>query len=332
MVNLFLTKKCNLKCSYCFADEFVNKGCEEFSLENIKKAIDFIKTDGTSRIGLIGGEPTLYTYFSKVLDMLNDDENIDSISIFTNGLEIDKYFDQIKAEKFSLLVNCNSPKNIGCKYHKLEENIAKLAELKGEKCILGINLYSKDMDYSYIFELLNKTNNKILRYSIAIPNVIKEKTENILDACNMMKPLLLAFYNDCLKNKIIPFSDCNCLPICIYTREDMKILIELDNMAKKQGKFNSPIRSCITCTPVIDILPDLNAVRCFGLSKYMKVDISTYKTVKNLTAYFSNTIDIYAKLSFVSKKCKNCKMRLIDKCGICYTYKIKQIEKLKNII
>ena len=33
MANIFLTRKCNLKCPYCFADEFVNKKNEEVTLE-----------------------------------------------------------------------------------------------------------------------------------------------------------------------------------------------------------------------------------------------------------------------------------------------------------
>ena len=53
MANIFLTRKCNLKCPYCFADEFVNKKNEEVTLENFEKILNFIKKDGTSRIGLI---------------------------------------------------------------------------------------------------------------------------------------------------------------------------------------------------------------------------------------------------------------------------------------
>ena len=60
MANLFLTRKCNLKCPYCFADEFVNKENEEYTMENFHKAINFIKTMPDERVGFIGGEPTLH--------------------------------------------------------------------------------------------------------------------------------------------------------------------------------------------------------------------------------------------------------------------------------
>ena len=62
MANIFLTRKCNLKCSYCFTGEFVNKSNEEYTQKNLKKDIDFIKTDKEEPIGLMGG---LYIVFKK---------------------------------------------------------------------------------------------------------------------------------------------------------------------------------------------------------------------------------------------------------------------------
>ena len=42
MPNIMLTYRCNLKCPYCFANEFVNKKNTDISLENFEKALDFI--------------------------------------------------------------------------------------------------------------------------------------------------------------------------------------------------------------------------------------------------------------------------------------------------
>lgn len=71
MANIFLTRKCNLKCPYCFADEFVNQKNQDVTLENFKKILNFIKVDKTSKVGLIGGEPTLHPKFNEILDKRN---------------------------------------------------------------------------------------------------------------------------------------------------------------------------------------------------------------------------------------------------------------------
>ncbi|MCD7780471.1 MAG: radical SAM protein [Candidatus Gastranaerophilales bacterium] len=333
MSNIFLTKKCNLKCPYCFADEFVNKANEEITLENFNKALDFFKASRVNHVGLIGGEPTLHSHFKEIIDILNKDNMINSYTIYTNGLEIDKYMEDILNEKAGMLVNCNPPYDIGtARYKNLKENIAVLTEKKKDKFTLGINLYSKDMDYSYIFDLLKITGHHHVRFSTALPNIAKEKTHNILDSFKEMKPLIFGFFADCLKNEIVPNNDCNSFPDCIYTPEDKKLLLNLSVLANKYNMGIGTLGTCHTCSPVIDILPDLMAVRCFGLSTYMKKSITEFKNLENLNLYFYNKIDLFARLSYVNKECEDCKMRLLDKCGVCFTYKIHNIDNLKEVV
>ena len=66
MANIMMTDVCNLRCPYCFANEFVNKDTNEISEENFRKAVDFIVGDGShSSVGLIGGEPTVHSHFEE---------------------------------------------------------------------------------------------------------------------------------------------------------------------------------------------------------------------------------------------------------------------------
>ena len=294
MANLFLTRKCNLKCPYCFADEFVNKENEEYSMENFHKAINFI--------------------------------------IYTNGLELHKYINDLKFRKVNMLINCNPPSDIGEKrFNQLKDNITLLKERGINNYNLGINLYSKDMDYAFIFDLLKISDKHNLRFSTALPNVEKETICNPLDSFMDFKPFLFQFFEDCIKNEIVPSNDCNAIPQCLLTVDEKRIQLKLSLLAEKY-LLQDTIRTAHTCSPVIDILPDLTAVRCFGLSKYTKVPIEKYKNLSNLRTYFINQIDLYSKLSFVSAGCNDCSMRMLDKCGLCYTYKIKQSEELKDYI
>ena len=61
MANIMINEICNLRCPYCFADEFVNKNPKEMSMEDFDTALNFALSSGyDERIGLIGGEPTLH--------------------------------------------------------------------------------------------------------------------------------------------------------------------------------------------------------------------------------------------------------------------------------
>ena len=113
MPNIMLTYRCNLKCPYCFANEFVNKKNTDISLENFEKALDFIATDGSGRVGLIGGEPLIHDKFKDIIEKLIYDNRFERIVIYTNGLLIDKYINQLVHPKTTFLVNCNSPDDIG---------------------------------------------------------------------------------------------------------------------------------------------------------------------------------------------------------------------------
>ncbi len=331
MANIFLTRKCNLKCPYCFADEFVNKKNEEISIDNFKKALSFIKTN-SDFVGLIGGEPTLHSRFNEILDILIEDKKINIVSLFTNGLEIDKYIDKLRNKKFHILINTNSYKDIGeVKYQKLKNNIKLLKENKKKEFVLGINLYSNTLDYSFIFDLLQTAEKNNLRFSTAISNSNKENTCNALENFKRIKPYLMQFLNDCLEKGIVPYNDCNAIPDCILDIKDKRVLLKLSILGNKT-KNKTPIATTNTCLPVIDILPDLTAVRCFGLSKNMRIPISDFKSVEILRTYFYNNIDIYNRLTFISNRCIDCNSRLYDKCGLCFTYKLKAMKKIKQSI
>ena len=333
MANIFLTRKCNLKCPYCFADEFVNKEDEEITLENFKYALDFIKTDKNERIGFIGGEPLLHPEIGTFLDIVNNDKDIEKVIIYTNGIMIDKYIDKLINEKIFLLINCNSPKDIGkTNFKKLRENLILLKDKKKTHLTLGINMYSDKLDYSYIFDLLELVQRKKVRFSTALPNDSKEHTQNVLESFKEFKPFLFKFFKDCYERGIAPFNDCNSMPDCLFSIEDKRLLLQIEQLGKKSDPPGGLMSSNRTCMPVIDILPDLKAVRCFGLSKYLKVDIKEFKDISVLEKYFFNKIDKYAILINECDKCEDCMRKITNKCGICYTYKLNRIEKAKELI
>lgn len=332
MANIFLTSKCNLACPYCFANEFVNKENEEITIENFKKILQFIKRDGSNHIGLLGGEPTIHSSFSDILNIIIEDKQIRRVVIYTNGLELHKFKHFWENEKFYFLINCNSPIDIGKKkFEILKSNLSMLNKIVKNRFHLGINLYSTDMDYSFIFELLKIVNHHKLRFSMSLTNNEKEEIRNIFEKELEFKPFLFKFFKDCLINEISPNNDCNSMPDCLFNIDDKKLLLELSKIGDKYNQTN-PITSSHTCTPTVDILPDLTAIRCLGLSKYTRINLLDFKSIEHIKKYYTNTIDLYAKVALTSINCENCSSRIFDKCGICFTLKLKQIEIIKKFI
>ena len=188
------------------------------------------------------------------------------------------------------------------------------------------------MDYSYIFDLLDILGQKTLGFSIAISNNEKRTTENVFEHFQSFIPLLKRFFKDCLEKEVIPYGDCNSIPYCMLDEEYKILLIKLAQKAKKMDIKTNPHNSSVTCRPHVNILPDLTAVRCFSLSSYKKVSINDFKTLNSLENYFYNSIDIYSNLSYLRKECVECKHRLIGRCGVCFAYKLNQIERIRETV
>ena len=172
MANIVLTHNCNLKCEYCFASEFKDNSKQEISVENFIYALNFIKKSKNEPIGLIGGEPFLYSHFDEIIDILAKDKEIKHVNIFSNGLLLKNHLKHIRHKKFSILINCNSKEDIGeTQFKNLEENIKLLSTIKNKKSIFfGINIYNKNADYDYIIDLLKQYKQHRLRISVVVPN------------------------------------------------------------------------------------------------------------------------------------------------------------------
>lgn len=337
MANIMMTDCCNLRCSYCFANEFVNNSKNDISNYNFLKAVDFIFGDKSEdSVGLIGGEPLLHSNFEYLLTQLINDKRAKRITVYTNGVYLDRFFDIICNRKIYLLINCNNPMDMGdSAYNKMVDNIDYLItkRLMRDQITLGVNIYSPTFDYSYILELLKRYEFNHVRVSITVPNSVANRNTDAHLYFESMKPVVLAFFYDLLDNEIIPNFDCNKIPNCLIKKDEIdsfKGYLSNDFLSKNISKSNisDPV---VRCTPVIDIRQDLTAVRCFGLSESTKTNICDFRSIHDLKNYYYRTVDAYAYNTVYSKKCITCMSRKVMECmGGCLAFKIDEIKKMSE--
>lgn len=331
MPNIMLTYGCNLECSYCFANEFVNKKTSYITMENFVKAVEFLTKEDGIRIGIIGGEPTLHPNFKNFLEYLMNNRRVTEVTIYTNGILLDKYINQIISPKFRLLINCNSPKEIGEHlYEKMRKNILTLINdhYMKERINLGINLHSDDLDYSFIISLLKECGLHRVRMSLTVPNFENSEDIKSIEHFLKRKSFLLKFLINLSDNDILPYYDCNKPPYCIWTNQEKECIENIVNKYKVESNLTGDNSFCY---PVIDILPDLRAVRCFALSEFEKVDIEEFSGVSELASYFLNQIDSACYKIPSNEQCINCKTRKVRKCTSgCIGFKINSISKLND--
>jgi len=337
MANIMINEVCNLNCSYCFANEYVNnKECfrehsGNMTFENFKKAVEFT-LKGSKQIRILGGEPTLHPEFEKMINYVVNDNRVDYVHIFTNGLILDKYEELIKNDKVTFMINLNSPNDISKKnYDKTIKNIEALIKMgKRRKTVLGINMYKEDFDYEYILEALQKFEFKTVRTSICVPNEETNSDVGTLGYFFSMKPRVLEFFNKLQKIGVMPTYDCNIMPTCVTTPLEKDRLSKLYDF-EKEVNYYCNVNDCSNCGATLDILTDLSIVRCFGLSREKKIKIDDFDHPAEAADYFHKEYDKYAYDVVADNTCINCNLRLEKKCmGGCLAFKVKEINKLKK--
>lgn len=96
IVSLHVTNKCNMRCSYCYAnyDERFDKKTEDFSTAEIKSLIDDMYSAGTRWLVLLGGEPLLRKDIGFLVKYIKNKGML--CEIVTNGQLVKQKIDEIK--------------------------------------------------------------------------------------------------------------------------------------------------------------------------------------------------------------------------------------------
>ena len=318
-----INENCNQKCPYCFASEFVNIRKNNITFENFVKATKFILTEKDDkrfgRIGIIGGEPLLHPQFDDFVNYLVNKDEINRITIYTNGVLLEEHLDVILNDKVGLLININSPDDVGSvNFDKTQKAIDLLVNKyeKRNRLTIGLNIYD-NIDYSFFVDIAEKFEIPRVRLSIVVPAYGKKKKgfEHFISLKNKVLEITKA-----LLLRDIKFGfDCNWPVQCMWTTEEIEDL-RLMGLCSDSRDLIPLNHSC--CRPVIDILPDLMAIRCFGLSDKTKMPIDQFCTISDLRQYYMKNIDSVLAENPLLDKCNECHLFMNTCYGGCLANRI----------
>jgi len=335
-----VNEACNLRCPYCFAGEFVNHAPKEMTLEDFKLALSFVSSDSDVRqVGIIGGEPLLYTHINEALHLALREPGFDLVMLYTNAVDLDRLEPEIlRSRKFRMLVNCNSPEDMGeAAFEKMRQNLLRFKNefLGDDRFRLSVNIYKPDFDYSYVIPLVQEMEFDVIRLSISVPANGDLGGKTPLEYFREMKPIAIRFVGDMIRCGVMTGFDCNFLPGCVFTKDERdglkgakKVLYNALSKSYSQSFWARVIFCEVNnCTPVIDILPDLRAIRCFGLSEHTKQDIRDFRGgIKELSMHYLKTVDQPACGIWTSEECKDCDNREMAACSCgCLLFKADQL-------
>lgn len=317
MANIALLNRCNLRCPYCFADNYTAEEKKDIDIDSFYRFLDFSAPDG--EIGLIGGEPLLHKKIDTLLDILAYDMRFRRVNIFTNGIFLSEHISSLACSKFVILVNVNSREQIGkVAFDKIDSGIDALCKMGYKSSItLGINVYEENQNFSDFLYLVSKYGFEKIRVSVVIPH---DKSLGGIPYFEKMKPTLFNLYAELKKLGCAPCYDCNAIPACVYTEKEKEFLASLPFLNDYERAIFMGERS--VCSPVIDIYPDGTATRCFGCYDILKASIFDFESINDLRNYFFMQIDSRLVHNHSRKECRDCyKYKTFACFGGCLCYK-----------
>lgn len=286
-MNIILTNECNLDCKYCFAKSFLKQEKQEITIKDFKYLLDFCNRSGEKMLGLMGGEPTMHKDFRILLHLAINRSHAEKIVLLTNGIFNNQILKDIIIESRSikssekvlgLLVNYNTHPINRTELKVLVENNIILLKKEKVNINLGINIYDKNQNVEGIISFADSANITEIRWTIVVPEFIK--TKNIRNHFESLLPVLDTFIEKAYKKNIKLHPDCSNLPICMLP----KSLFD-----KITSKYPNTFKS-IACMPIIDVKPDLTAIRCFMVSDY-SVNIKNFRNIDDIIEHFILNID-----------------------------------------
>jgi len=303
-MNIMVNNYCNLRCSYCFASTEMYEKSEKQNMKekDFFKILTYLKRNGIKEVRIIGGEPTIHPRFKEFLQIVIRDPWFDSVFIFSNCTFSTEILYEIMVaatkKKVVVLPNYNEKDFLGKRGEIVDKNLKTLTNC-GIVKTLGINIYSEDYDYSYALDKALELGIKQIRWSITTPNYKLSDGFDVKAYFRGFYGVLREFLKECREKEIYAMLDCNTIPPCVFTEEEKRELLSY-----KEDLFKRT-----DCSVILDINPQLDIFRCFGMSdgyhEKLKSKKSIGEVMESIEGEFRETE----------------KRTLFDECGGCPVYR-----------
>jgi radical SAM protein with 4Fe4S-binding SPASM domain len=312
MANVLLTTRCNLRCTYCFAQEKLQDDRNQMmSMNDVNKVIAFLKQSDHSLFRVMGGEPTLHPQFPGILQAaLAAGMCVDILSNATWPEDYNSLFARVSPRRLGFLLNIDHPDNYASwSWNKIENNLAAVS--RSGNVTLSFNIFQTKPRYEYVFELLKRFHIHNVRLSFSLPVLGAGNTCLRLDEYGQVAGFIMDFVRQAEELGVQVRLD-NAVPLCVFSFEQAGELLVKGVLDLKHN---------MRCDPVIDIGPDLTVWCCFCLSPLWNRRLDEFQNLQEIHAYYARAMALYQNRLFPMEKCHQCRFR--DLCqGGCLTHTI----------
>ncbi len=205
VLQIFLTNTCNLDCIMCCNKTVNEKDIYSLDYKTVENII--LTNPQLLVVEWLGGEPTLYPYFEKLLDLSNK-QNIKQVLVTNGSLLNKKIINKLIEYNVDVTISIDAPIKslyeqirIGGKFDRLKNNLKLFVREKKRRKhnfnLLTVNYVVLNNNYQYILDMVNFIK------QIGIKNIFFENdiTNGIYNVSNISKKEYKNFKNSLLDLK-----------------------------------------------------------------------------------------------------------------------------------
>lgn len=312
-----LTRKCNLRCAFCYAKRAEYSEIDTVSYDDLKKIVDFCNEAKVKYIIFSGGEPTLYPYLLDILEYIKSKKYDMLPTIATNGIALkDIEFCRNLIEKGMSYIDISLKGKDG---QECCEIVGKDCYIQQSSAIRNLSSLPIDFTCSMVLTPANvsslcdtvksalENGAKQFSFTFLIDNERSKDNEELYLQNNNPFVLIESFcsqidkLNSITREWWVEYS----FPMCAYTSEQLAAL---------KGKLACPCQIHTESGIIFDT--DLNLIPC---SMYIEnrigklgVDFSSYEEFERIAqkSVYRDTIEKLKQLP--STECESC--QYLDSC------------------
>ena len=326
MTNLIVSRRCNQRCAYCFAEDELSAAREKTSrqadfipMEVFEQRLDYLDRSGITQARFLGGEPTLHPRFAELVHRARARNK--TVVVFSNGLMPDASLEallDLPDECGGVIMNVT---NMG-DADKTDSTLRRkyvLTQL-GVKAQPGCTIYRTDQDLDFLIGLIiDCACKRAIRVGLAQP---------VMDGRNQYLPTrdyqkvgerLYQFAIRAAREGIKIELDCGFVR-CMFSE---KTLAGLEERNAGLGWH---------CNPIIDIDVDGKAFHCFPLAGKYWSNLQLVDTASSLREAFLQRTMPYRQAG-IYKACSSCSYKINQVCsGGCLANTIKRFSTQRMVI
>lgn len=291
MINLFVTYRCNLACSYCFACELREEFPADLAPEDFERMLAWMRAGGVTSVAFIGGEPTLHPGLPEMVERTTD-AGIAAV-VFSNGLFPAELAERLAPRVSNFVINSNDPSVYApAQLAQLHGTLARLRDA-GARVSFSKNFSRQYTEYGYLLEDCARYGVDTVRYDISRPSR-SGRNDHFTDGDTRgIISHVVGFVKACEARGIRTGLDCS-VKLCDLKIEDRHYL------ERVSMKFSG------VCHPSIDVHPDLSASYCLPLRELAVPDVTEFPSQDALMWHFAELVRPIRSVS-VSCECLECK-------------------------